>query len=99
MSDRLSVPIQVGGGAVMFIENTKADPPIEWLLRYSRDLNDPQSGRFAAAAVVNSYSYLLSRNITTAEAIRRLRLLRTAAHAHGYGVLASGEPQQENGNG
>lgn len=31
------------------------------------------------AAVVESYTYLLSRNITTHEAIRRLRLLRAAA--------------------
>lgn len=86
MSEQLAVPVQVGGGATMFIENTKADPPIEWLLRYSRDLNDARAGRFSAAAVVDSYTYLLSRNITTAEAIRRLRLLRTAAHAHGYGA-------------
>jgi hypothetical protein len=91
VAEQLTVPIHVGGGAMMFIENTKADPRIEWLLRYSRDLNDPQAGRFSAAAVVESYTYLLSRNISTAEAIRRLRLLRTAAHAHGFGVVMPSE--------
>lgn len=70
--------IPVGGGAVMFAANPKSDPHIEWSLRYAGDLNNPLCGRFSAAALVDSYSYLLSDSINMTEATRRLRLMRAA---------------------
>lgn len=90
MAEQFTVPIHVGGGATMFIPNPKHDPHIEWSLRYSRDLNDPQAGRFSAAAVVESYAYLLSKSITMGEAVRRLRLLRWAAQAHAAAIPPEG---------
>jgi len=75
----LNVP--VGDGARMCIVNPLADPHIEWLLRYSNNLNAPEAGRFSAAELVNNYDYLLSDHINMTEATRRLRLLRAARRA------------------
>ncbi len=45
---------------------------LEWQLRYGRF----DSARYAAASVVEGVAYLCGSNITTKEAIRRLRLMR-----------------------
>lgn len=73
-----ALPVPVGGTAVMFVPNPMADPHIEWSLRYAGDLNDSHAGRFSAAAIVEGYAYLLSREINMTEATRRLRVLRAA---------------------
>lgn len=88
LAEQFTLPIKVGGNAVMFAPNPKADPHIEWTLRYSRDLNDPQAGRFSAAAVVESFAYLLSDSINMTEATRRLRVMRATVRAHVSGVMA-----------
>ncbi len=62
------VSIPVGDGAVM----TAPTIGLEWQLRYG----DAVKVRYCAAAVVESFEYLLSQNITTKEAIRRLRIMR-----------------------
>lgn len=64
--------VECGDGAVMSIVNPYAEDSLEWGLRYG----DANRMRFVAAAVVSSYDYLLSADITMAEATRRLRLLR-----------------------
>lgn len=66
--------VHTGGGAYMSIVNPWRDSGLEWQLRYGA-ANDV---RYVAASVVASYDYLLSSEITTAEAIRRLRVLRAA---------------------
>jgi hypothetical protein len=73
-----TIMVPTGGNAVMTVPNPDADPHVEWLLRYSRDLNDPKAGRFSAAEVVASFAYLLSNQITMTEATRRLRVMRQA---------------------
>lgn len=73
-----SLTVPVGGGAVMFVPNPRSDPHIEWSLRYARDLNNPDAGRFSAAACIESFDYLLSSNINMTEATRRLRIMRAA---------------------
>jgi len=70
--------VSVEGGATMFIANPLSNPHIEWVMRYSSDLNNPKAGRFSVAALIQSYDYLLSDNINMTEATRRLRLMRAA---------------------
>lgn len=70
----LRVPIAFG--ALHFIPDPVAEPHLEWSLRYASEVS-PQC-RLAAASVVSSLDYLLSESVTTAEAIRRLRLIRAA---------------------
>lgn len=74
MGERLTLSVDVGGGAVMTILNPASfeDGGLGWQLRYG----SPEAVRFVAASVVESYDYLLSSEITTTEAIRRLRAMR-----------------------
>jgi hypothetical protein len=46
----------------------------EWVMRYG----NPEAARYPVASLLASYDYLLCDEITAAEAIRRLRLLRSA---------------------
>lgn len=64
--------VDCGDGAIMDMPNPYSEDSLEWGLRYG----NPERMRFVAAAVVASYSYLLSSEIPMKEAIRRLRLLR-----------------------
>jgi len=64
--------ITVAEGAVMPIPNRYAERPLEYSLRYGHT----PDVRFMAAEVVQSFDYLLSQDISTTEAIRRLRILR-----------------------
>lgn len=71
----LTIPVHVGGGAWMTIVNpSPPDDGLVWRLLYG----DTQKYRAVAASVIDSYDYLLWSEITAAEAIRRLRLLRAA---------------------
>lgn len=75
-SQRLTIPVDVGGGAVMTIANPRPpdDSGLTWRLMYG----DTHQYRASAVSVIDSYDYLLWSEITTNEAIRRLRLLRVA---------------------
>ena len=66
--------VDCGDGAVMFLADPAAEPDggAEWQMRYG----DPESVRFGVAAILSSYDYLLSDEISMMEATRRLRLLR-----------------------
>jgi hypothetical protein len=70
----MTAHVHVGDGALVTIVNPMHDSGVEWTLRYG----DPESVRFVAASLLASYHYLLSTNITTEEAIRRLRILRNS---------------------
>ena len=73
MSERKLVSyVYTGGGAQMSFPIPSDEDGLEWIMRYG----DPASVRYVAASVIESYDYLLSGNITTTEAIRRLRILR-----------------------
>ena len=63
-----SKTIHVGGGVCMFIPQGD----VEWQLRYGNCCKS----RYVVASLIQSYDYLLSKNITTKEAIRRLRIMR-----------------------
>lgn len=86
MMARLTADVPVGGGAVVTIPNPQSyvDGGLVWRLTYS----DPVAIRYIAAGAIESYAYLLSRNITMKEATRRLRLMRRA-----YSDLAS-QPEE-----
>jgi len=66
--------IDIGDGATMSIINPQSfkDGGPVWVLRYG----NPESIRFAAASLLESYDYLLSDNITMNESTRRLRAMR-----------------------
>ena len=66
--------VHVGDSAYMSIGNPWHDSGIEWQLRYGA----ADTVRYSAASLIASYDYLLSSNITMAEAARRLRILRQA---------------------
>lgn len=73
-ADGMTAQVIMGGGAVSSIINPQSfeDGGPEWVCRYG----DVESIRYSVASLLSSYDYLLSGNITTTEAIRRLRLLR-----------------------
>ena len=78
--------LDVGDGAVMSFINPQSfeDGGPEWVMRYG----EPGSIRYSVASLLESYDYLLCGEISTAEAIRRLRLMRNARtalkdHHHG----------------
>ncbi len=68
----VTAQVQCGDGAVMDIVNPHHDYSIEWQLRYG----DAVTVRYCAASLLASYDYLLSGEINTTEAVRRLRLMR-----------------------
>lgn len=75
-ADGMTACVWLGGGAVSTIVNPQSfdDGGPEWVMRYG----NPQSIRFTAASLIESYDYLLSQNISEAEASRRLRIMRAA---------------------
>lgn len=79
MADQLVKYVAVGGIAVMpMMDPLSFDSGgISWTLRYGNAESCKAVG-VLAAGVLDSYDYLLSDAITTAEAIRRLRILRAA---------------------
>lgn len=78
-ADGMVARIDVGDGAQMSFINPKSfkDGGPEWVMRYG----DPESIRFSVASLLESYDYLLCGEITTREAIRRLRLMRASRAA------------------
>ena len=75
MSNELTKRVYVSADASMVVTlDCNDDESLALELRYG----DPVACRFSAAAIVDSYDYLLSKNITTKEAIRRIRILRRA---------------------
>ena len=75
-ADGLTVQVQLGDGAVATIINPRsfAEGGPEWVMRYG----DPMGIRYAVASLLESYDGLLSGEITTTDAIARLRLMRKA---------------------
>lgn len=88
-----TINVSVGDGAYMCITNPVTDPQIGYSLTYSGDLNQPQAGRFSAAALIDSYNYLVSHEISLKEATRRLALMRQARDA----AIASTTPPVNSG--
>ncbi len=75
-ADGMAAEVAMGDGAYMSIINPQSfeDGGPEWTMRYGR----PESIRFTVASLLSSYDYLLSGEISMAEATRRLRLMRKA---------------------
>ena len=73
-ADGMTAQVALGDGAVATIidpQSFKNGGP-EWVCRYG----NVESIRYTIASLLESYDYLLSDNINTTEAIRRLRILR-----------------------
>lgn len=73
-ADGMTLEVHVGDGAYMSLVDPRSfeDGGIEWNLRYG----NVEDIRFSAASIVSSFDYLLCGEITTTEAIRRLRIMR-----------------------
>lgn len=78
-ADGMTMHVSVGGGAIHNIIDPTCfeDGGPEWVCRYG----DVESIRYSVASLLESYDYLVSGQISSEEAIRRLRILR-AARAH-----------------
>lgn len=83
----MTAHVRMGDGAVMSIIDPTHDSGLIWSLTWG----NVEAVRYAAAGVLDSYNYLLSGAINTTEAIRRLRLLRTAHRE----LTPSPNPQDE----
>lgn len=87
-ADNMTATMTMGGGAFMTFINPQsfaAGGP-EWTCRYG----NVEGIRFTVASILSSYDYLLSGAINSAEAIRRLRLLRA-----GRATLTAQEPSHD----
>lgn len=73
-ADGMAVHVPVGDGAWQDIIDPRSfeDGGPEWVMRYG----NPEAIRYTVASLLSSYDYILSGEITTAEAIRRLRIMR-----------------------
>lgn len=78
-ADGMTAEVNVGDGAFTSIINPQsfANGGPEWVMRYG----NPESLRYSVASLLASYDYLLCDDISTTEAIHRLRLLRSARTA------------------
>lgn len=76
---KLTEQIDLGDGAVASIVNPQSFDVggVEWRLRYG----SCEEVKYEAASLIESYDYLLSDHISTTEAIRRIRLMRTGRAA------------------
>jgi hypothetical protein len=79
-ADGLTADVNMGDGAFMTILDPRSfqDGGLGWRLAHWGDIAPL---KHTAVSVIESYDYLLSEEITTAEAIRRLRLLRAGRSA------------------
>lgn len=66
-----------GDGWHMTFKDPTAPTGLVWTMTWG----DPESVRYTVASVMESYDYLLSGDITHAEAVKRLRMLRGARAA------------------
>lgn len=75
-ADGMTAEVAMGDGAYMSIINPQSfdNGGPEWIMRYG----NPIGIRFNVASLLSSYDYLLCGEISTAEAIRRLRMMRKA---------------------
>lgn len=73
-ADGMTAQVQLGDGAVATIINPQsfAEGGPEWIMRYG----DPVGIRYSVASLLESYDHLLSGEITTTDAIARLRVMR-----------------------
>lgn len=73
-ADRMTIDVVVDYGAIMSIVNPQsfADGGPEWVCRYGNIV----AIRYTVASLLESYDYLVSSEITSKEAIRRLRIMR-----------------------
>lgn len=73
-ADGMTATMAIGDGAFMSFINPQSfeNGGPEWTCRYG----NVEGIRYTVAGLLESYDYLLSDEITTEEAIRRLRLLR-----------------------
>lgn len=81
---RIIMPVDVGDGATHFIPCVSDNFNLNWRLMHGYQCgteNDRRSAEGCAAAVIEGFEYLLCRNITLKEAIRRLHILRKAYKA------------------
>lgn len=78
-ADGMTAVVNIGAGAFSDIINPQsfADGGPEWTMRYG----NPEGIRYSVASLLASYDYLLCSEISTTEAIGRLRLLRNARAA------------------
>ena len=78
-ADGMTAEVDLGDGAVATIINPQSfkDGGPEWVMRYG----NPLAIRYSVAAILESYDYLLSGEITMAESRRRLGLMRHARAA------------------
>jgi hypothetical protein len=78
-ADGMTIEISMGGGAYSTIINPQsfANGGPEWVMRYG----NPESIRYTVASLLETFDYLLSRNINMAEATRRLRIMRAVRRA------------------
>jgi hypothetical protein len=78
-ADGMTATVWLGDGAVATIVNPQSfeNVGVEWVLRYG----NPEAVKYTAASLIESYDYLLSDEITTKEAERRLRVLRASRTA------------------
>lgn len=61
----------------MTLKDPTAETGLVWIMRYG----NVESVRYTVASILESYDYLLSGDITHAEAVKRLRMLRGARKA------------------
>lgn len=73
-ADGMTAQVSMGDGAYCTIINPQSfgDGGPEWVMRYGR----PESIRYTVASILDTFDYLLSENISMAEATRRLRIMR-----------------------
>lgn len=73
-ADGKTIHVPVGDGATHDILDPRSfdDGGLEWIMRYG----NPESVRHTVASILASYDYLLCGDITTKDAISRLRKLR-----------------------
>ena len=72
-ADGMTITVDVGGAFTTIIDpRSFKDGGPEWTMRYG----NCESIRYTVASLLESYDYLLSENLTTKEAVERLRILR-----------------------
>lgn len=78
-ADGMTMHVPLGDDMTMDIIDPRsfANGGLEWVCRYG----NVQTVRYTAASILANYDYLLCDDITTGEAIRRLRILRAYRRA------------------
>jgi hypothetical protein len=77
----LFMTVDIGDGASMFIANPTKDPSACHCLIFPGPSGVDDRTRLSASAIIESFDYLLSDSINMTEAVRRVRLMRSARRA------------------